>query len=60
MVAVKGGTPPVGPIEGVNPAGALTDKATDCEKLPDDETETEMVAVPPCGIVVTDGLADNE
>ncbi len=60
MVAVKGGTPLVGPIEAVNPPGAVTDKPTDREKLPDEDTETEMVAVPPCGIVVTDGLADNE
>ena len=59
-VAVNGGTPLVGPIEAVNPAGAFTESPTDCEKPPDAETEMEMVEVPPCGIVAADGLADSE
>jgi hypothetical protein len=59
-VAVNGGTPLVGPIEAVNPAGAFTVKPTDCENPPDAVTDMERVAVPPSGIVVVDGLAVRE
>lgn len=57
---MKGACPLVGAIEVVNPAGAFTDNPMGCEKLPDTVTETEIVSVPPCGIVVVDGLAVKE
>ena len=59
-MAVNGGTSFVGPIEAVNAAGTFADKPTDCEKPPDGVTDMERVAVPPCGMVVADGLAVRE